>query len=113
MIRRGRHYEDHRPDAWPHSDVERGLCFIALNADIQRQFEFVQQTWINSPKFNGLYDNKDPLIGDNDGTGHMSIPMEPVRMRLWGLPRFTRLRGGGYFFMPGMSTLRFLASETE
>ena len=109
LIRRGRHYEDHRADAVEGNGVEHGLCFLALNADIQRQFEFIQQTWINSPKFRGLYDNKDPLVGDNDGTGHMSIPGLPVRRRINNLPRFVRVRGGGYFFLPGLSALRFLA----
>lgn len=111
LVRRGRHYEDHRPDTWDPKGVEHGLCFVALNADIQRQFEFIQQTWINSPKFGGLYDNKDPLVGDNDGTGHMTIPGLPVRQCVKGLPRFVRVRGGGYFFLPGLSALRFLAGQ--
>lgn len=112
IIRRGRHYEDQgRTDTWDPKGVEHGLCFVALNADIQRQFEFIQQTWINSPKFGGLYDNKDPLVGDNDGTGHMTIPGLPVRQRVNGLPRFVRVRGGGYFFLPGLSALRFLAGS--
>ena len=42
---------------------ERGLHFICLNADLVRQFEFVQATWAASPKFGGLYDDADPLIG--------------------------------------------------
>lgn len=109
LIRRGRHYEDHRADTWDPKGVEHGLCFLALNADIQRQFEFIQQTWLNSPKFGGLYDNKDPLVGDNDGTGHMTIPCLPVRQHVNGLPRFVRVRGGGYFFLPGLNALKLLA----
>lgn len=113
LIRRGRHYEDHRPsgETWEPSGVEHGLCFIALNADIQRQFEFVQQTWLVSKKFNGLSDETDVLIGDNDGNGFMSLPGEPVRQRLCGVPRFVRVRGGGYFFLPGMRALRFLSGS--
>ena len=42
---------------------ERGLHFICLNANIARQFEFVQHTWLNNPKFAGLYDDADPLVG--------------------------------------------------
>jgi Dyp-type peroxidase family len=111
LVRRGRHYEDHRSpgETWEPSGVEHGLCFIALNADIQRQFEFVQQTWLLSPKFGGLYDEKDALIGDNDGSGHLSLPAHPVRQRLCSVPRFVRVRGGGYFFLPGIRALRFLA----
>ena len=42
-------------------DAERGLHFICLNANIQRQFEFIQHTWLNNPKFAGLYDDADPI----------------------------------------------------
>ena len=115
LIRRGRHFEDKRNpgETWDPTGVEPGLCFICLNADIQRQFEFVQQTWLNSTKFGGLYDEKDPLIGDNDdGKGRLSIPAQPVRMKLNDIPRFVRARGGGYFFMPGVRALRFLAETT-
>jgi Dyp-type peroxidase family len=86
----------------------RGLHFFCLNSDISRQFEFVQQTWSNNPRFNGLYDNKDPIIGDNDGNGHMAIPGCPVRQRLPNLPRFVRMKGGAYFFLPSLKSLRFL-----
>jgi deferrochelatase/peroxidase EfeB len=112
LIRRGRHYEDRRTDTWAPNGIENGLCFLALNADIQRQFEFIQQTWLNSPKFGGLYEDKDPLVGDNDGTGHLTIPCLPVRQRVNGIPRFVRVRGGGYFFLPGLAALRFLAAST-
>lgn len=87
----------------------RGLHFMAVNTDIQRQFEFIQETWLNNGKFNGLYDNKDPFLGDNDGTGTMVIPRRPVRRRVGGVPRFVHVRGGGYLFMPGMTALRYLA----
>jgi Dyp-type peroxidase family len=90
----------------------RGLHFFCLNADIGRQFEFVQQTWTNNPRFNGLYDNKDPIIGDNDGTGNMTIPRCPVRKRLLNLPRFVTMRGGAYFFLPSVRSLQFLVTSS-
>jgi Dyp-type peroxidase family len=89
---------------------DRGLHFFCFNADIGRQFEFVQQTWANNPRFDGLYDNKDPIIGDNDGTGTMAMPRCPVRQRALNLPRFVDMEGGGYFFMPSLSALRFLTT---
>lgn len=85
-----------------------GIYFLVINADIERQFEFVQQTWVNSPKFDGLYNNKDPLGGDNDGTGEMVIPACPYRVRVAGIPRFVQVKGGEYFFVPGMKALKFL-----
>lgn len=89
---------------------ERGLHFFCFNADIGRQFEFVQQTWANNPRFEGLYDNKDPIVGDNDGTGTMAMPRCPVRQRALNLPRFVEMEGGGYFFMPSLRALRYLTT---
>jgi deferrochelatase/peroxidase EfeB len=91
----------------------RGIHFFCVNADIRRQFEFVQQTWCNNPRFGGLNDNKDPLIGDNDRAdspaSHMTIPRRPVRIRTAPLPRFVTVKAGAYLFMPGIRALRFLA----
>ena len=42
--------------------AERGLHFICLNANIARQFEFVNHTWLNNPKFGRLYDDADPFF---------------------------------------------------
>ena len=88
----------------------RGLHFFCLNSDIGRQFEFVQETWSNNPRFNGLYDNKDPIIGDNDGSSHMALPGRAIRRRLMNLPRFVTMRGGAYFFVPSLRSLQFLAN---
>jgi hypothetical protein len=53
----------------------RGLVFAALNANIERQFEFVQQAWITSPNFAGLYDEADPMLGGRtEHAGVFSIP---------------------------------------
>ena len=60
----------------------RGTHFFCVNASIASQFEFVQQTWSNNPRFGGLNDNKDPISGDNARTGqsssHMTIPQTAV-----------------------------------
>ncbi len=107
LLRRGRPYIQTIPDG----KKEEGILFMALNSDLQRQFEFVQQTWMNSPKFNGLFNNKDPLVSDNDGTGCMIIQDKPVRICIQGMPRFVQVKGGGYFFLPGIIALQFLTHE--
>jgi Dyp-type peroxidase family len=93
---------------------ERGIHFFCVNASIRNQFEFVQQTWCNNPRFGGLNDNKDPLIGDNDRTGQpasrMTIPAAPVGVRTAALPRFVRVCAGAYLFMPSLTALNFLAA---
>jgi len=39
-----------------------------------------------------------------------TIPKRPIRKVLKGLPAFTTLKGGGYFFLPGINGLRYLAT---
>jgi Dyp-type peroxidase family len=87
-----------------------GLYFICLAGDLARQFEFVQHTWLNSATFNGLYDDADPLTGSRHPVGAtFTVPARPVRRRYRGLPQFVRTRGGAYFFLPGVSAVRYLA----
>lgn len=91
---------------------EVGLHFICLNADIGRQFEFVLHTWINNPKFGGLYSDADPIMGRHEpGQGTFTVQAAPVRQRVTGLEKFVEVRGGGYFFLPGLKALRFIAAE--
>jgi deferrochelatase/peroxidase EfeB len=85
---------------------------MCVNTNIRRQFEFIQQTWSNNPKFDGLYEDKDPIIGDQpaDEGGTFTIPERPMRRRLVQLQRFVEVRGGEYFFLPGVRALRFLGA---
>jgi Dyp-type peroxidase family len=112
IIRRGRSYGpriENRfvPDPIP---IPRGLNFICLNVDIERQFEFVQQTWANSRTFAGLYDEADPLIGArHKDRNSFTIQGDPIRRRVHELEVFVRIVGGAYFFMPGIKALRHLA----
>ncbi len=86
-----------------------GLHFICLVANLARQFEFVQHTWLNNPAFHGLYDDTDPLAGSRQAGGAtFTAPARPVRRRYRGLPQFVRARGGAYFFLPGIAALRYL-----
>lgn len=90
---------------------ERGLHFICLCANLVRQFEFVQGTWVASPKFAGLYDDADPLVAAHTAVGaSFSIPASPFRNRLKRVPRFVTVVGGAYFFLPAIRAVRYLAS---
>lgn len=110
LLRRGRPYGRPLPDGELDDDGEsRGMMFICLNADIERQFEFVQQNWINNPTFGGLYAEQDPLVGAICPPAHLTVQANAVCQRFDGLSRFVSVRGGGYFFLPGMSALRYLA----
>jgi Dyp-type peroxidase family len=107
IIRRGRPY--HEVSAAAGETVEQGLLFVAINAALQRQFEFIQQSWLNNPKFNGLYDERDPISSANPGDGLLTIQARPLREHLQGLPRFVTVRGGAYFFLPSIRAINFLA----
>jgi Dyp-type peroxidase family len=116
LLRRGRKYgsvlsTEEALAGSPGEGDRRGLHFICLCASIERQYEFVQRTWVNSTKFDRLYDDADPLV--SGGTRTFTVQAEPVRKRYLELPPFIQTRGGGYFFLPGIRALRYLASVAE
>jgi deferrochelatase/peroxidase EfeB len=86
-----------------------GLVFMCLNADIERQFEFLQQIWILNPSMQGLENETDALLGHGGASGMFTIPTPRGPLRLKGLNDFVTVRGSGYFFLPGQRALRFLA----
>jgi Dyp-type peroxidase family len=111
ILRRGRSYGHHLENPLADDGAERGLHFICLNSDIERQFEFVQQTWINNPVFAGLDGEVDPLVGNlKKGDALFTVQAEPLRKRVHNLSRFVVMKGGEYFFLPGLRALKYLAS---
>jgi Dyp-type peroxidase family len=106
IIRRGRKYVEGNDG----TVADQGICFIALNGDLLRQFEFIQHNWLNDSTFGNLDGDRDPVAGGGHANGSLTIQARPAPRRLSGLPRFVTVRGGGYFFMPGMKTLQFLAA---
>ncbi|GHO99962.1 peroxidase [Reticulibacter mediterranei] len=113
LIRRGMSYGPLLPEGALEDDgVDRGIIFIFVGASLERQFEFVESEWVNQGIFIGATNEKDPLNGPNDGTGVLTIPKQPIRQRLIGLPQFVTTRGGEYLFLPGLRALHWLAEET-
>jgi len=110
LLRRGRSYGPARQDGGADPSAERGLYFMCLAGNLSRQFEFVQHTWLNNPTFHGLYQETDPVVGGRSPAARdFTAPARPVRRRYRGVPQFVHVRGGGYFFLPGISALRYLA----
>lgn len=106
ILRRGRAYvEGADSNAKP-----QGLLFMCLNADIERQFEFLQQTWISSPSFNGLGGEADPLVSTTTGRRIFTIPQTFGPQRVQFPRSFVTVKGGGYFFLPSRAALRYLAN---
>ena len=123
MLRRGRPYGKPFVETMEIRDIikslnkndneSRGLNFICFNTDIERQFEFVQQTWLNNVKFLGLYDEVDPIAGVR-GKKDQILPNQfteaacPIRNRYNDLPTFITIKGGSYFFFPGFKALEYI-----
>jgi deferrochelatase/peroxidase EfeB len=123
ILRRGREYDERvrAADASPAAagGARQGLRFICLNSSISRQFEFVQASWIENAKFDGL-DERDPLLGNRKPlwaggkSDTFSVPSDSGAChRILGLQQFVTVRGGAYFFLPGISALRYLAQAAR
>ncbi len=113
LLRRGRTYEVQHADD---EKLERGLLFMCLCADLERQFEFVQQTWINSPDFHGLEAEPDAFVGSRHAGQPRGFtvptPAGPVSMAspTLALDKFSTVKSGGYFFLPSRAALKFLGT---
>lgn len=110
MIRRGATYGPHLPEDAPEDGKERGIAAFVICASLIRQFEFAQNVWANDKNFHELANERDPIIGNQDGTLEFKIPKRPIRRKITGLPAFTTVRGGAYFFLPGIRALKWLSS---
>jgi Dyp-type peroxidase family len=133
LIRRGIAYGDYLPpdeSGQANADASRGIMFLAFNSSIVRQFEFVQQQWVNGGDEFSQGDDSDPIAGARYGDGRMVVPEDPQkrdaqiagRMMIQGdertgrspflcdeIPRFVTTKGGDYFFFPSITGLRLMA----
>ena len=96
--------------------VVRGLHFICLVSDIGRQFEFIQNVWANTSTFGDLCNEVDPMISPRPTKyqpqcHEFTTPQETVRNRYKEVPEFTTVVGGAYFFMPGITALKYIMKE--
>lgn len=126
IMRRGRPYGDPVTDTLDPAEMldaganapanPRGLNFLCFNASIERQFEFVQQQWVNNSQMVSLVADSDPLMGrpngPQDGVGgsapNFTVQQDPLRQRCTGLSEFITVRGSAYFLMPPVGALRSL-----
>jgi putative iron-dependent peroxidase len=105
LLRRGRPYLEK-------GEPERvGLFFIACNADLERQFEFIYQRWLRNFRFQNLYHEDDPIVG-SPAKKEFTIPGLPSGDQV-SLEAFTETKGGGYFFLPGIEALKFIVGAAR
>ena len=91
---------------------ERGLHFLCFNANLSRQFEFVQSNWSQNPAFAGLSSDPDPITSTQRRfpfkAATFTIQGCPPR-RVHEIPRVIEVRGGAYFFMPSRAALQYFS----
>ncbi|UHQ19394.1 hypothetical protein LVB87_14580 [Lysobacter sp. KIS68-7] len=112
LLRRGVEYGPHLADGVLEDDgIDRGLAALFIQADIERQFEFVQYEWMKGGEFIGLDPNEqDPINAENGDGSQMSVP-GAKRPFLFDLPSFVNVKGGEYLFVPGLRALQGLIEQ--
>jgi len=92
--------------------ADRGLLFLCYQADIERQFEFVQSRWVNDPDAPGPDSGHDPIISQLPGRRTFTLPGgRPDHLALLG--RFVTTTAGAYFLSPSISALRRLSAVSR
>ena len=110
ILRRGLPYGEVKDPA--QDEGEHGIIFMALNADIERQFEFVQQQWMIYGNDFKLSNDKDVILGNvakDDGRMMIEGDSNTPPFFCAQIPRMVETRGGDYFFIPSVTALRMLA----
>jgi Dyp-type peroxidase family len=122
IIRRKMPYGPPLPEGGQEDDLSRGIIFRAYNADLVSQFEMIQAQWMASGNQAGaLSSDQDVIAGLTDPTetgssclgSTFAIPQKDGIKTLYGLPRFVTLRGGAYFFVPGLKALDWIIAQAE
>ena len=86
-----------------------GLLFMCYQANIEKQFEFLQHAWANNPHFPAKQaPGIDPVIGQpgGNGTGQQKWPAQwndsSEQHKPFDLHGCVTLKGGEYFFAPSL-----------
>ena len=88
---------------------------MMLNADIGRQYEFIQQQWVNCGNDFREGNDKEVLLGNHSEQSptrviHNVDPRGDAPPRfVSNIPRLVETRGGDYFFVPSMTAMRLIA----
>jgi hypothetical protein len=113
ILRRGLPYGDSAKRDTDQGD--HGVIMMMLNADIGRQYEFVQQQWVNYGNDFREANDKDVILGNRskhvpNSVIHQADPEGDAPPRfVRNIPLLVETRGGDYFFVPSLTALRLIA----
>lgn len=111
ILRRGLPYGTFDPDS--PDDGDHGIIFIVVCTSIFRQFEFVQQQWIQYGLDFNVGNDTCPILGNHDERSKFVIAADPASGNppfvCPAMPQFVTTKGGDYFFLPSMTALQMIA----
>ena len=111
ILRRGLPYGPHSFED-KSDETEQGVAMM-IGASLFRQFEFVQQQWIQYGLDFHQGNNTCPMLGNHNHHRRHTIPSDPKSGKppyvMSKLKTFVECRGGDYFFIPSMTALRMIA----
>lgn len=126
ILRRGLPYGVYDENA--PNEGEHGVLMLVVCADLFRQFEFVQQQWMNYGLDARAGSDACPIVGNhsqgadtpddearkrNGPKAKFIVPADPAGGRppfiVEGLPQMVETRGGEYFFAPSLTAIRMIA----
>ena len=96
------------------------MLFHFINSNIENQYEFVMQRWINDSEFAGAVRldprSKDPLTGSPDTAESIFVIPQadagrPIKVK--GLSSFVTTRSAAYLFLPSITAIDFIANLGE
>lgn len=107
LWRRSITYGDFLPYESQGDGRSRGLLFVAMCARIDQQFEFLQTRWLNTGEFVGQAGlGRCPIMGTHSGDIEDSFAVAGRVAPYTHLPRFVKVLGGDYFFVPSLPALQ-------
>ncbi|MET7243279.1 hypothetical protein ABZT49_07900 [Methylobacterium sp. EM32] len=119
ILRRGLPYGGPSQGGSGRDSGEQGIIFLAICTNLFRQFEFVQQQWMQyGLDFNAGSDTC-PVIGNHPKGGSHHDPKLVIAVEPGGgqrpyicndIPQLVEPRGGDYFFVPSMTALRLIGT---
>ncbi|WP_237215226.1 Dyp-type peroxidase [Falsiroseomonas oryziterrae] len=111
ILRRGLPYGQ-TPESGDDSG-DHGIVLMAHCASLFRQFEFIQQQWLQYGLDFNAGNDVCPIVGNHHPGGKFVIAADPGSGKppffVADMPQFVETRGGEYFFIPSMTALRMIA----